>query len=170
MILQSSRKDNIHRQGVAILLSKEMALAMVDYDLHSERITSVIIETKTDPICILQIYASDTSYTDSEIELFYDELQSKINQLSSNHKYIILGDMNAKVGRDSYSNWTSLVGIYGVGDCNERGERLLQFCAINNLTIVNTLYKHNLLRRVTWTSPDGKTRNQIDYVIIQQNQ
>ena len=128
------------------------------------------IETKTGPLCIIQVYAPDTSYTDTEMELFYDELQSKINQLPPNHKYIILGDMNAKVGRDSYSNWPSVVGIYGVGRCNERGERLLQFCAINNLTIVNTLYKHNLSRRITWTSPDGKTQNQIDYMIIQQNQ
>ena len=80
---------------------------------------------------------------------------------------MILGDWNAKVGDDSEVNWPTVVGKFGVGVCNEWGERLLQFCAINNLAIANTMYKHKLSRRVTWISPDGNTKNQIDYVIMQ---
>ena len=44
---------------------------------------------------------------------------------------------------------------------------LLQFCGINNLTISNTVYQHSKKRRATWLSPDCKTFNQIDYIIVQ---
>ena len=32
------------------------------------------------------------------------------------------------------------------------------------IVITNTLFKHKKARRVTWTSPDGGTANQIDYI------
>ena len=57
---------------------------------------------------------------------------------------------------------------YGLGQANDRGYHLLQFCAINELVITNTLFKHTKARRVTWTSPDGGAANQIDYIIVQQ--
>ena len=79
---------------------------------------------------------------------------------------MILGDLNSKVGDDSHVNWPSVTGKFGLGDRNNRGDRLLQFCSINNLAIVNTFYKHKKTRLVTWVSPDGKTRNQIDFVIV----
>ena len=41
-----------------------------------------------------------------------------------------MGDFNAKVGADSHINWPSKVGKFGLGTGNERGERLLQFCAL----------------------------------------
>ena len=50
---------------------------------------------------------------------------------------------------------------------NERGERLVEFCKENNLVIGNTLFKQHTRRTFTWTSPDGQTRNQIDYILIQ---
>ena len=80
-----------------------------------------------------------------------------------------MGDFNAKVGADSHINWPSEVGKFGLSTRNERGERLLQFCAINGLTVVNTLYKHKKCRLVTWISPDCVTKNQIDYCLVQKD-
>ena len=34
------------------------------------------------------------------------------------------------------------------------------------MTTANTLFKQHPRRLYTWISPDGKTRNQIDYIII----
>ena len=76
-------------------------------------------------MCIFQIYAPDSSYSESEIDLMYDQVQYLINNLPPSHKYIILGDWNAKVGDDSEVNWPIVVGKFGVRECNERGERLL---------------------------------------------
>ena len=80
-----------------------------------------------------------------------------------------MGDFNVKVGANSHINWPSEVGKFDLGIGNERGERLLQFCAINGLTVVNTLYKHKKMSVVTWISPDCVTKNEIDYCLVQRD-
>ena len=76
---------------------------------------------------------------------------------------MLLGDFNAKVGSLVNDEWKGVIGNFGLGEMNERGLELLQFCAINNVTITNTLFKHSEIRRITWVSPDMKIS-----IIVQQ--
>ena len=50
-----------------------------------------------------------------------------------------MGDFNAKVGGDIAEILPNEVGIYAYGQCNHRGQMLLQLCAIYNLTVCNTI-------------------------------
>ena len=45
-------------------------------------------------------------------------------------------------------------------------ERLLNFCAMNNFAVMNTVSKQRKSRLVTWISPNGRTKNQIDYILV----
>ena len=47
-----------------------------------------------------------------------------------------------------------------------RGHRLLEFAMYNELMLANTFGPHKTYRRWTWHSPDGKHRNQIDYILV----
>ena len=49
---------------------------------------------------------------------------------------------------------------------NERGEKLIEFCQSRKLTITNTWFTQPNIRKYTWISTDGKTKNQIDYIMI----
>ena len=60
---------------------------------------------------------------------------------------------------------SAAIGPHGLG---ERNERLVAFATANELVIANTLFKQNRRRLYTWRSPDGNTRNQIDYFCIQE--
>ena len=42
------------------------------------------------------------------------------------------------------------------------------YCSTNNLSILSTLFSHYPRRLFTWKSPDGKLKNQIDFIIINQ--
>ena len=167
VIIQSSRQDRIKRQGVALVVQKAIAENITEYSCISERLMSVSFDTTEGILTIIQVYAPDSSYPEADIDEFYDSLQQHINSLPSKNKYILLGDFNAKVGEDQHENWSTVVGQYGLGTANGRGLQLLQFCAINDLLIVNTIYRHSNKIRVTWISPDGNNRNQIDFIIIQ---
>ena len=57
------------------------------------------------------------------------------------------------------------LGPFGIGERNERGERLLDFVASRNLFIGNKLFKKSLKRYWTWESPNATTHNLIDYII-----
>ena len=75
---------------------------------------------------------------------------------------LYIGDFNAKVG----SNHENVVGKFGLGDCNERGERLIQFCKENQLIVTNTFYEHPMRRRYTWKSPGDRYMNQLDFILV----
>ena len=44
-------------------------------------------------------------------------------------------------------------------------QRLTEFCQENALVIPNTLFQQHKRKLYTWTSPDGRHRNQIDYIL-----
>ena len=60
----------------------------------------------------------------------------------------------------------SAVWLYGLGETNEAGEQLEDFCLEHELALANIMFKQHPRRLYTWTSPDGNTRNQIDYISI----
>ena len=78
-----------------------------------------------------------------------------------------MGDFNAKVG-DEASKHQGL-GPHGLGKRNDSGENLLSFTQADDLMILNTWFEHHPSRKFTWISPDKKTKNQIDYILVSKN-
>ena len=114
-------------------------------------------------ITIIQVYAPTTTDSENEHDRFYEDLQQAINRVPRLSAMFVMGDFNAKIGE--CSNQLPTLGQYWLGERNEVGDTLYSFCVENNLTITNTLFKQPR-RRYTWTAPDGKTRNQIDYIMV----
>ena len=48
----------------------------------------------------------------------------------------------------------------------ERGERLVEFCISNNLILCSTWFEQRENSKHTRSAPDGKTKNQIYYIMI----
>ena len=57
-------------------------------------------------------------------------------------------------------------GQYGLGERNQQGDMLVKFAEHHHgLKIVNTLFKKHCNRCWTWISPNGETKNEIDYIL-----
>jgi len=50
------------------------------------------------------------------------------------YKEMVIGDFNAKVGEGAIKG---IVGRHGLGERNEAGDKLVEFCAANDLMISN---------------------------------
>ena len=74
----------------------------------------------------------------------------------------IIGDWNAKVGKQEI---TRVTGKFGLGVQNEAGQRLTEFCQEKALVIANNFFQRHKRWLYTWTSPDGQYQNQIDYIL-----
>jgi len=78
---------------------------------------------------------------------------------------ILLGDFNAKVGRDIIFKPTIRQESLHQ-DSNDNGVRIVNFATSKNLVVKSTMFPHRNIHKYTWTSPDDKTHNQIDHVLI----
>lgn len=84
---------------------------------------------------------------------------------------LVIEDLNAKIGCGAEGNIAGAYG-YGFGTRNHRGDRLIQFCAENKLTISNTFFQLPPRRLYTGKSlADSEInviRNQIDFILVTQ--
>ena len=79
-----------------------------------------------------------------------------------------MGDLNAKVGNNN-TNREEVMGKFGIGVMNDNGERLCDFCSTNGFIVTGTIFPHKDIHKLTWRSPDGRTVNQIDHVLVNGN-
>ena len=92
----------------------------------------------------------------------YEDLQDLLELIPPKDILFIIGDWNPKVGSQETPGVT---GKFGLGVQNEAGQRLKQFCQENALVIANTIFQQHKRRLYTWTSPDGQSWNQINYIL-----
>ena len=160
-----SGHDSIWHRGVAFLVNKKFARSVLGYNPISDRVLLLRLKCSEMNLTIIQVYAPTTSAQAKEIEEFYNQLQSAIDLTPAKDMLIVMGDLNAKVGECSEDRIT---GNHGLGERNEAGEKLIEFCSDNNLWIGNTWYELPIRRKYTWTSPNHEHRNQIDYIMCKQ--
>ena len=152
-----------HEHGVGILLSKAVSKSVMGYWGISQRNILVKLSGLPFNISILQTYAPTQDSTDEEIEEYYEEVENTLKVVKSDEVLIVMGDFNAKIGKERFEH---LVGPHGLGQRNDRGDRLLQFCEKKDLCIANTLFQQPARRTYTWKSPGDIRRNQIDYILV----
>ena len=126
---------------------------------------SVCFQGKPFNIMVIQVYAPTSNAEEAEVEWFYEDLQDHLELTPEKDVLFIIGDLNAKVGSQETPGVT---GKFGLGVRNEAGQRLKEFCQENALVIANTRFQQYKRRLYTWTSPDGRHQNQIDYILCSQ--
>ncbi len=89
----------------------------------------------------------------------------RFQKVPQHNVLLLTGEMNAKVGTDNSNNERAM-GRYGCGERNNNGECLVDFCTNKNLVIGGTIFPHKNIHKLTLQSPDGRTINQVDHIII----
>ena len=164
-VVYYSGTEKKREQGVAFVACPEVARCVLGYNPISPRIITIRIQGSPMNLTVIQAYAPTSSSTEEEINTFYELLQQTIDNISKRDILVTIGDFNAKAGGQCTNK--NVMGNYGLGEQNERGELLIDFCQENGLMILNTLFKQHPRRLYTWSSPDGSYRNQIDYILVQ---
>ena len=155
------------QSGVAVYLANKVEKSLLGYNPIDDRIITVRLEGQPNNITFVQVYAPTTLAAHEIADAFYGKLQETLDKIPNSDAVVMTGDLNSKVGH-SDSPESSAIGPHGIGERNIRGYRLVDFATANEMVIANTLYKQHRRRLYTWRSPDGNTRNQIDYLCIQE--
>lgn len=165
--LYYSGEDQDNQYGVGILINKELIKYVTNFVPMSDRVMLIQLSGHPVNINIIQAHAPTADKPVEQLEEFYEQIKYIRRSLKKQDLNIIMGDFNAKVGKGEANE---VVGRFGLGERNEQGTRLIEFCQEADLTIVNTWFELPNRRLYTWTSPqDNPTRivrNQIDYIMI----
>lgn len=163
-----SGSDIESRNGVAFILAGPITKAILGYKVVNDCITAIKIRLRPVNINVIQVYAPTAESSEEEMEAFFDQFNATISELPRREILIVMGDMNAKIGQTTIieDDLKQIIGSFGLGIRNELGDRMLQFCQKQNLTIVNTLFRHHNRRLYTWKSPGNRCRNQINYIMV----
>ena len=94
---------------------------------------SVHFQSKPFNIRVIQVYALKSHAEEAEVEWFYDDLQDLLELTPKKYILFIIVDWNAKVGSQETPGVT---GKFGLGEQNEAGQRLIEFCQENAPVIV----------------------------------
>ena len=99
---------------------------------------SVHFQGKPFNITVIQVYASTTDA--KEAYQFYEDIEDLLKLTPKKYVLFITGDWNAKVGSQDIPG---VIGKFGLGEQNEAGQSLTEFCQENALLIASTLFQHH---------------------------
>ena len=113
----------------------------------------------------VSVYSPTLDSSDDVKDRFYDTLYSTIRRISQDDKIILLGDFNARVGRN-HDTWHGVIGHHSVGNMHSSGLQLLSLCYELGLAITNTFFQLCDMHKTSWMHPMSKHWHLIDYVIV----
>ncbi|XP_033231545.1 craniofacial development protein 2-like, partial [Belonocnema kinseyi] len=155
--------------GSGFLINKRILQAVTDVQFVSDRLSYIILKNSTYKQAIINVHCptetTDKNEIDNIKDLYYETVEQVYDRFSSYDAKIVLGDFNAKIGKESIFRPT--IGTESLHDfSNDNGTRLISFATSKNLLIKRTYFKYRNIHKMTWKHPDGHTYNQIDHVLI----
>jgi hypothetical protein len=111
---------------------------------------------------ILNVHAQneDKDKDDDIKDSFYKEPEQIFDQFLWYHMKNLLGDFNAKVGREDI--FKPIIGTESLHEVSsDMGIRVVNFVTSKNLIVKSTTFPQRDIHKHTWTSPDGVIHNQI---------
>jgi hypothetical protein len=87
------------------------------------------------------VQAPSEDKSDDSKDSFYEELEQVFDHFPRYHMKILLGDFNAKVGRENI--FKSRIGNESLHqDSNDNGVRIINFATSKNLVVKSTMFPH----------------------------
>jgi exonuclease III len=156
--------------GVAMAVKSSLLRKITDAPVYiSERLMTLRVPlARNEYATVVSAYAPTLSADEDTKDQFYLSLDEVLNRVDRKDKIVLLGDFNARVGKD-HEIWSGAVGRHGVGKMNANGLRLLTLCAEHNLVITNTSFRLKNKYKTSWMHPRSRHWHLIDYVIVRKS-
>lgn len=135
-------KCNERRQfGVGFAVHKSLVQAIKQFKVINHRIAILIVKAKFFDIVFLNIHAPTEEKSQEEKEEFYEELEGILSRMNNNKILIMLGDMNAKIGKEQVFKPT--IGKHSLHETtNDNGMKLIDLATGKEFRIMSTMFPH----------------------------
>ena len=154
------------RNGVAIVLHAQLHAKIDSFCAMSDRVAALDFTARRRKFRVIAVYLPHSGYVDSVVEQFYGQISELVRQGRNQRRTLILGgDWNARVGKQVTGEDNRVLGAFGYGDRNHRGQTLVDWALLNKLAILNTQFQKRPERQ--WTYSKGNVELQLDYILCE---
>jgi len=152
-------------KGVALVIRVDRNIVVNEISYICPRLISASIDIYGCKTKIISVYAPTEPGTDNAKTVFYREL-CKHTKTEKHRKLIVLGDFNATTNAVKVHACIRPSSDLTEIDSNVNGERMLNFARDQDLSIMNTWFKHPEHHQITWYSHDiHNTKKTLDYLL-----
>jgi len=142
--------------GTDFFVHRKIVSAVKRVEFVSNRLTCIVLRGCWCNIIVVNVHAPSEEKSDESQYSFYGELEQVFDHFPKYRMKMLLGDFNAKVGRENiFKPTTGQENLHQ--DSNDNGVRLVNFATSKNLIVKSTMLPHRNIHKYTWTSPDGET-------------
>jgi hypothetical protein len=121
-----------------------------------ERLCVIRIKGRFFNYSLINIHARTNDSEEEAKDPFYEQLERAYAACPSHDVKLVMGDANAKVGRETVHKPT--IGKHSLHEStHENGLRLVDFAAGTQMAIKNTYFMHKRIQHQTWYSLDRDT-------------
>jgi hypothetical protein len=125
----------------------------------------IILRSRWFHIIVLNVHAPTEDKIDDIKENLYEELECIFDKFPKYYMKILVGDFNAKLGRDDVLKPT--IGNGSLHEIsNDNAVRVVNVATSKYFIDNCTMFPHCSIHKYTWTSPDGKSNNEINHILI----
>jgi hypothetical protein len=116
----------------------------------------IILSGRWCHIIVLNVHVPNEEKTDDVKDTFYEELERVFDKFPKYHMKNLLGNFNAKVGKEDIFKLT--IGNESLHKIsNDNGVRLVNFATSKGLKVKITMFPHCNIHKHTWMSSHAKT-------------
>ena len=149
---------NSAQGGVGLLLNSHARKAIRSVTPHGSRI--LVAEFQGNPLTsVIVVYSPHNSSNDEDMDNFYAQLSSAIQSIPAHHFLAVLGDFNARVGKENetfaYHEAT-----------NRNGQYLVDLAQQHRLIITNTAFRKRPGKQWTFRDRFTNEKRQLDYILV----
>jgi exonuclease III len=147
-LFYSGKEEETRELGVAFIVERSMKRNILDFKAVDERICVLRIQTKFHNTSFINVHAPTEEKDEMEKEAFYQKVEEVYDARPSNVIKILLGNLNAKVGREEI--YQGLIGRHSMHlNTNNNGQRLIEFAAAKNMVVSSTCFLHKEIHKQT---------------------
>lgn len=155
------------RFGTGFIVGPELKETVMKFQNISDRICGIRLRGQEKNLYILNIHAPTEEKEEEVKNEFYEEMDRIIDKIPKRDVIIVVGDANAKVGREEI--YREVTGGFSKHErSNDNGLRLIELALERNMKIMSTHFQRKEIHKGTWLLPGRNESNQIDHVLIEE--
>jgi len=148
MIFYYRKGNENHQLGKGFSVHRRIVSAVKSVEFVSDRLSYIVLKGRWRNIIVVNVHAPSEEKSNEAKDIFYEELEQVFDYFPKYHMKMLLGEFNAKVGRENISK--PKIGLESLRqESNDSGVRLVNFATSKNLVVKSRMFPHRNIHKYT---------------------